>query len=192
MASRKRFRPSGSMVVALAALVLAMTGSAVAGSLITSKQIKDGTIQVKDISKSARKSLKGSRGATGPQGPQGPKGDPGQPATVAPDEGWHEIGAPGEPAFENGWVNFGPADATAGFYRDARGIVHLKGTIKNGTVATAFTLPPGYRPAVTHLFASAGSGVSPYVAVDADGSVRLVPPVQSYASLEPIEFRLGS
>jgi hypothetical protein len=68
------------MVVALLALVMATTGSAVAASLITSKQIKDGTIQTKDISKKARKALKGNRGAQGPAGaagPQGPKGDAG-------------------------------------------------------------------------------------------------------------------
>ena len=39
MSSPKRFRPSGSMVVALIALVVATTGSAVAASLITSAQI---------------------------------------------------------------------------------------------------------------------------------------------------------
>lgn len=76
-------RPSGSMVVAITALVLAMGGSAVAASVITSKQIKDGTIQTKDLSKKALKALKGKKGAkgatgaagaAGPQGPQGPQG----------------------------------------------------------------------------------------------------------------------
>src|SRR6478609_1004014 len=73
-------RPSGSMVIAITALVLAMGGSAVAASVITSKQIKDGTIQTKDLSKKALKALKGKIGATGatgapgPAGPQGPQG----------------------------------------------------------------------------------------------------------------------
>jgi collagen triple helix repeat protein len=73
-------RPSGSMVIAIMALVLAMGGSAVAASVITSKQIKDGTIQTKDLSKKALKALKGKIGATGatgapgPAGPQGPQG----------------------------------------------------------------------------------------------------------------------
>jgi hypothetical protein len=62
------------MLVALLALVMATTGSAVAASLITSKQIKDGTIQTKDISKKARKALKGQRGPVGPAGAQGPAG----------------------------------------------------------------------------------------------------------------------
>jgi hypothetical protein len=74
----RRLRPSGSMLVALLALVMATTGSAAAlSSLITSKQIKDGTIQTKDISKKAQKTLKGKTGAAGPQGALGPKGDAG-------------------------------------------------------------------------------------------------------------------
>jgi len=44
------------------------TRQAVAAGLITSKQIKDGTIQVKDINKEARASLKGTAGAQGARG----------------------------------------------------------------------------------------------------------------------------
>ena len=69
-----RHRPSSSLLVALVALVMATTGSAVAMSYITSKQIKDGTIQTKDIAKKAQKALKGKTGATGATGPQGPQG----------------------------------------------------------------------------------------------------------------------
>jgi len=73
------------MIVAVLALLLAMSGSAVAGSLITSKQIKNGTIQTKDISKKARtaltaraSSLPGPQGPAGPVGPKGATGAPGQ------------------------------------------------------------------------------------------------------------------
>src|SRR3977135_3105610 len=85
MSRFRRHRPSGSMLVALLALVMATTGSAVAASLITSKQIKDGTIQTKDTPKSARPNLKGQPGAAGAQGLQGvagakgDKGDKGDP-----------------------------------------------------------------------------------------------------------------
>jgi hypothetical protein len=86
-------RPSASLVVAITALILATTGSAVAASLITSKQIKDGTIEVKDLSRKARSALAAKAGPSGPagavgqpgapggkgeQGPQGPKGDEGE------------------------------------------------------------------------------------------------------------------
>jgi hypothetical protein len=62
------------MIIALIALVLAASGSAVAASIITSAQIKNGTIQLRDINSKARKALKGQ---TGPQGPAGAKGAPG-------------------------------------------------------------------------------------------------------------------
>jgi hypothetical protein len=72
------------MLVALLALVMASTGSAVAASLITSKQIKDGTIQTKDISKKAQKALRGKTGPQGPQGMHGPKGDTGATGAQGP------------------------------------------------------------------------------------------------------------
>ena len=85
-----KFTPSGSMAVALTALLVAMSGSAVAASLITSKQIKDGTIQTKDLSKKARGALNGARGPAGLAGPQGPKGDAGAAGAAGKD------GAPGK------------------------------------------------------------------------------------------------
>src|SRR4029434_390302 len=61
----------------------------------------------------------------------------------------HLGGGTGEPPFQNGWHNFDPStNSTAGFFKDALGIVHLQGTIlipNNGS--TAFALPQGYRPA---------------------------------------------
>ena len=73
-------RPSAGLVVGIIALIVAMSGSAVAASLITSARIKDGTIQLKDISKKTRTALKGQRGpagAAGATGPQGAQGNPG-------------------------------------------------------------------------------------------------------------------
>ena len=70
-------KPSPAMVVAVIALIAAMGGSAVAASLITSKQIKNGTIQTADISKKAKRALKGNRGPAGPAGPVGPAGPAG-------------------------------------------------------------------------------------------------------------------
>src|SRR5206468_5860274 len=71
---KKVRKPSPSMIVALTALVLATSGSAVAASLITSAQIKNGTIQLSDINSKARKSLQGKTGPQGPRGPAGPAG----------------------------------------------------------------------------------------------------------------------
>jgi Collagen triple helix repeat (20 copies) len=95
---KRKVTPSASLAVAILALVVAMSGSAVAASLITSKQIKDGTIQTKDISKKARAQLaaKPAAGAAGPQGPQGPKGDSGPQGDKGDTGAQGEKGTPGE------------------------------------------------------------------------------------------------
>ena len=73
--------------------------------------------------------------------------------SIAPAEPIHLVGAPGEPAFENGGSNAPPLSAIvpnpAGFYKDHEGIVHLQGLAKmgKGPVPTLFALPPGFRPA---------------------------------------------
>lgn len=91
MSIRARLRPHVGLLAVLIALVLASGGSAVAGSMITSAQIKDRTIQVKDLSKKTVKSLKGKRGPAGAvgaqgeqgeQGPQGPQGEQGPAGTA--------------------------------------------------------------------------------------------------------------
>jgi hypothetical protein len=104
----KFHRPTPAMIVALLALVLALSGSAVAASLITSKQIKDGTIQTRDLSKKAVKALQSGRGLAGAQGiagPQGQKGDKG-------DAG--EKGQTGERGEKGARGETGPTGPTAG------------------------------------------------------------------------------
>ena len=75
-----------SLVVSLLALVVALNGPAVAtvaakaAAQITGKQIKNGSIEAKDLSKAARASLIGQQGPPGPQGPVGPVGPATGPA----------------------------------------------------------------------------------------------------------------
>jgi len=98
---------SGPLAVAFVALLVAMSGSAVAASLITSKQIKDGTIQVKDISKTARTQLaaKGASGVPGPQGPQGPAGLAGAQGEKGDTGTQGERGAQGAPGEAVAYAN---------------------------------------------------------------------------------------
>jgi hypothetical protein len=79
-------------IVAAVIVSAVVAGGATAGvtTLITSKQIKDHTIQVSDLSPSAVKQLRGQRGAQGPagapgaQGAPGAKGDTGAPGPQGP------------------------------------------------------------------------------------------------------------
>lgn len=89
-------------------------------------------------------------------------------------ESWNVVGATGQPAFANAWVNYDTTDAwsKAAFKRDGD-VLSVRGLIMDGTyagVGGAFILPVGYRPRQNRFFATigfAGSG-SPTV-----GSIAL-------------------
>lgn len=83
-------RPAPAMVIATVALFVALGGTAVAArSLITSRDIKNGTIRLVDIAPATKKAL---RGQIGPQGPAGPTGAQGAQGRVGPTG---PAGAPG-------------------------------------------------------------------------------------------------
>jgi len=87
--------------------------------------------------------------------------------TLGQVEEWHEIGTSGEPAFENSWVNFSAADATAAFYKDPFGMVYVKGMVKTGTIGLAvFTLPVGYRPTLSRNYATVSNNAFGRLLVD--------------------------
>lgn len=143
-----------------------------------------------------------------------PKAESANSAAVAsslpPAEPWHEVGAPGEPAFFSGWKNVSPGSlATAGFYRDQLGIVHLKGMVMGSpeTQESIFKLPPNFRP--THGIETTFTGYCAGGAlctssfserVDALGSDFYIPElsgdVRAYpanlVSLNGIDFRAES
>ncbi len=79
---------AGTVLAFVIGLVIATAGTATAAKLITGKQIKDGTISNKDLSKAVRAQLRkaGVAGPAGVQGPKGEQGPPGQPATPAASE----------------------------------------------------------------------------------------------------------
>jgi hypothetical protein len=77
--------------VGLLALFIALGGPAVASDTakaavkqITGKQIKDGSVEAKDLSKAARNSLKAQQGPAGPQGEPGDEGPTGAAGPAGP------------------------------------------------------------------------------------------------------------
>ena len=91
----------GLGVVALL-MVLSSTGGAVAGALITGRQIKDGTVTSQDIrNKTLKKAdlapatLKSLSGRPGPSGPTGPAGPAGAPGPAGPPGATGATGAAG-------------------------------------------------------------------------------------------------
>jgi S-layer homology domain len=86
-------------------------------------------------------------------------------------EPFHEVGAGGEPPFENGWHNQAPAvETTAAFYKDPSGVVHLKGIVVSAELETdIFHLPPGYRVTKGACIATVYNS---YVCFFPDGAVR--------------------
>lgn len=67
---------SALIAAVVAAIVAAASGTA-ATIVVTSKNIKNGTIQTVDISVQAQRALKGNRGVRGSVGARGPSGPPG-------------------------------------------------------------------------------------------------------------------
>lgn len=104
---------------------------------------------------------------------------------------FRNIGGPGAPPFTNSWVNYGSGWQVAGLWKDASGIVRLRGLIKTGTVGqSAFTLPPGYRPPFSETFAINSNSAFGRLDVQSDGLVvPQTPSNNTYVSLSGIHFR---
>lgn len=94
------------------------------------------------------------------------------------------------PVFANAWANLAAPNNPAGYWKDSFGVVHLRGGIQSGTINTAaFTLPIGYRPNNTEVFAVTSNGAFGSVSVSSAGAVT--PTVGSNVSvyLDGLTFR---
>ena len=73
-----------ALIAAIVAAVVAAASGTAATIVVTSRNIKNGTIQTVDISAKAKRALKGNRGLRGLQGPSGPAGPPGVAGAAGP------------------------------------------------------------------------------------------------------------
>lgn len=106
------------------------------------------------------------------------------------DSAWHEVGASGEPAFQNSWTQYGVGVATLAFRKDASGFVHIRGVARNGTFnATIFTLPTGYTPDGMEVFQGRSeTGGSARININTDGTVVSATGTGNWVSLSGITF----
>jgi hypothetical protein len=91
-----------ALIAAVVSAVIASTTATAATIVVTSKNIKNGTIQTVDISAKAKRALKGNRGPRGLTGARGPAGAPGPvgPAGAAGAVGARGPAGPGMTDFE--------------------------------------------------------------------------------------------
>lgn len=181
-------RLSPTTVIAMVALVLALGGTAVATRATHERAISKAQIKKlidKRLAKAASRLTVADSAALG--------GRPASDYQLAGSEPYRIVGASGQPPLTGSWTNFGGGFATAAFYRDPIGIVHLRGVITGPTNGvTAFTLPPGYRPGAVESFAGNG-GAGAGVDINANGEVSPYCPNPGpgcpFLSLSGISFR---
>jgi hypothetical protein len=156
------------LIAAIVAAVIASTTATAATIMVTSKNIKNGTIQTVDISAKAKQALKGNRGPQGPSGvpgpnglagvagPQGAKGDPGPPGHLATLD--HAEGLPCSPVGYTGVTHLRYERYPASWEADDDAGWHLAGlacvyedafeqndTLEQATDASTLQTPDGFR-----------------------------------------------
>ena len=149
----------------------AVTGKKIAKSAVTGAKVKDDSLTGADVLESGLGKVPSAASADQAASATS-AGHAATADTLSASEAWHEVGTAGNPAFQNGWSNYSPSFYGAAFYKDRLGYVHLRGMIDDGTMsATAFTLPPGYRPAKGLLLPTASAHVYGELLIYPDGRV---------------------
>jgi len=221
--AKKLFRYAAQHHLALLALFIALGGTSYAAmrlpaNSVTTREVKNHSLLAKDLKRGqlagarGRRGVAGPRGSTGPKGPTGdggPRGTTGPPGQLSPIEAWQPVTfAPCIADPRPAWGDYGYGYSTAAFFRDALGVVHLKGMIAGLLNCIpqelVFSLPAGYRPVQDLTFPAwgptyGGSGNKEFtrIHVDAHGEVRVRgssvggPVPESQDSLDGIAFRAG-
>jgi hypothetical protein len=191
----------------------AVTNPKIANNAVTGGKVKDDSLTGADVLESSLGTVPSATHATSadnathatsantaaPSGAAGGALSGSYPnPSLAPPEAWHEIGAAGQPAFQNSWINEDPTgEVTAAFYKDPFGVVHLKGLVTGGSNATIFTLPAGYRPGknlVSLMWRASGTGMviicASSACVGGAGDVYINNGTGA-GDLDPVSFRAG-
>jgi hypothetical protein len=171
--------------LALLALFVALGGTAVAVGGGSSGEIRacvkkaNGRVRIvgpKELCRPSERRLTWNKvGRAGPTGPTGPSG------SAATPDGWHLVGAPGEPAFSPPWQAV-PATPLA-FRRDGEGQVLLKGQAYpvGAWGSYVFVLPPGYRPSAEVDLPVISYTIPARMVIEPDGRVVPTTPTGGYS-----------
>ena len=94
------------------------------------------------------------------------------------------------PTFQGGWLNYDAASFTpAGYYKDADGVVHVRGLVRSGAInSTIFNLPAGYRPSKTIIRENSSNQAMGRVDIFSSGNIIPVAGSNGWFSLDGISF----
>ena len=111
---------------------------------------------------------------------------------LTPDA-WHNVGAAGEPVFQNSWQNqLAGTNTVAAFCMDRFGWVHIKGIVKTGAPpSTIFTLPPAYWPPEVYNLATISNSLLGMINILQNGQVQATIGNSAWFSIDNIHFRVG-
>jgi hypothetical protein len=189
-----RQRPSPAMAVALISLFVSLGGVGYAAATIGSAQIKNNSVRTQDIRNGTIRGKDVRRNSLAAR-------------QIKDPERFHDIGQRGQPAFQNGAVNYVPKNGNgqpqdlysrAGFMKDNDGFVHLKGTVtitttQSESTKVIFTLPRRYRPRRILDIGTIAEGRPGFVYVHPSGAVEAGGFIGTgEIGLDSITFRAGA
>lgn len=99
------------------------------------------------------------------------------------------------PSLISPWLEYGQGYNNSGFFKDACGVVHLRGLVRTNVApapilsSPVFSLPCGFRPAAREIFTVQHNGGVGRVDVDPNGAVVIVAGNTAWNSLDGISFR---
>lgn len=110
--------------------------------------------------------------------------------SIAINAVWSKFSGTQAFSYANSWTDHSVTFPGANYRMRNDGYVQLGGLIKSGTIGsvTAFTLPPGYRPAWRMIFASNQNGAAGRIDINPDGTVFVVAGSNGWVTLENILF----
>ncbi len=109
--------------------------------------------------------------------------------TVEKTDYWHNVGEPGEPAYENGFSRMNLSVNNPGFFKSSDNIVFLKGMVKGGGQGLdIFILPEDYRPEYTCYLPGNFNSVFGTITVRPDGGVRPLQQSNNWYCLDGLSF----